>query len=85
MAVTAPEGRASVMSGSLFRLGTRNYKANLSVRNTKFLIYGKGEGDLVPLWTLFLRILEAILGQTFFVTRKRPVFEEAIKKAGVIP
>ena len=31
------------------------YKANLSVRNTKFLILGKGEGDLVPLWTLCLR------------------------------
>ena len=61
------------------------YMGNLSVRNTKFLIYGKGEGDLVPLWTCFKENFQAILGQTFFVTRKRPVFEEAIKKAGVIP
>ena len=61
------------------------YKANLSVRNTKFLILGICEGDLVLLWTLFLRNYKGDFGLDLVGRRKRPLCEEATKKAGVIP
>ena len=60
------------------------YRANLPVRNTEFLILG--EGDLVPLWIVSKEITGPTFGLTFVVvTRKRPLCEEATKKACVIP
>ena len=47
------------------------YKGNTEVRNTKFLIYGKGEGDLVPLWTLFLRKYKGDFGPDIFCDEKK--------------
>jgi hypothetical protein len=59
---------------------TCTYKGNLSIRNTKCLILGKGEGDLVPLWTLFLRNYKGDFGLDLFYDEEKTGFRRVHKE-----